>query len=193
MIDWTTENVPEGEHILANAAQGDYLAYLDGGRHEWAFIRPDQGICAPRPNTQIRCNPANNAISRIPPDAVWVQMIGKCKVVSLSMPNLREQLRRSRSDYVMISGSSVYPGIVALPSVLKDSAAFEVSHTEGGSGAEGTVLLRSTGHAPEDAPTLMNRNAVLNLRRCEQTKSQGYANWIRSKFPNGILEVTVSG
>ncbi len=38
MVDWTTENVPEGERILVNAAQGNYLAYLDGGLHEWKFL-----------------------------------------------------------------------------------------------------------------------------------------------------------
>jgi hypothetical protein len=192
MVDWMAENIPEGEHVLVNATQGGYLAYLDGGRHEWTVLRLDQGICAPRPNTQIMCDPDQNSISRIPPDAVWVQMIGKCKVVSLSMPNLLKQVRQSGSDYVMITGSPVFPGILGLPSLLQESGAFEVVHAEGTTAAKGVVLLKSTGRAPEAVPTLMNRNAVVNLEHCEQAKGQGYSNWLRSKFPNGILQVTVS-
>jgi hypothetical protein len=192
MVDWMAENIPQGEHVLVNAAQGGYLAYLDGGRHEWTVLRLDQGICVPRPNTQIRCDPDNNTISRIPPHAVWVQMIGKCKVVSLSMPNLLTQVRQSSSDYVMITGSPVFPGILGLPSLLQESGAFEVVHAEGGTSAKGVVLLKSTGRAPEAVPTLMNRNAVTNLSHCEQAKGQEFSNWLRSKFPSGILKVTVS-
>jgi hypothetical protein len=192
MVDWMTENVPEREHILVNAAQGNYLAYLDGGRHEWTFLRLDQKPCESKPNIQTRCDPDENAISRIPPDAVWVQMEGRCRVISLSMPYLLEQVRRMGSGYVMITGSFKFPGILGLPSLLQESGAFEVVHAEGRSGAQGVVLLKSTGRAPEAVPTLMNRNTVVNLRRCEQAKGQGFSNWLRSKFPNGILEVTVS-
>jgi 4-amino-4-deoxy-L-arabinose transferase-like glycosyltransferase len=50
MIDWMTENVPEGEHILVvtepaiNAAQANYLMFLDDRRHEWTQLQLDQGI-----------------------------------------------------------------------------------------------------------------------------------------------------
>jgi hypothetical protein len=186
MVDWITENVPEGERILVNVAQGSYLAYLDGGRHEWTFLRLNQESCESRPNIQIRCDPDENAISRIPPDAVWVQMVGECRVISLSMPNLLEQVRRTGSGYVMITGNVKYPGILELPSLLQASGAFEVVHAEGSSGAQGVVLLKSTGRAPEAAPTLINRNTVVNLKRCEQAKGQGYSTWLQSKFPNGI-------
>jgi len=192
MVDWITENVPEGEHILVNAAQGNYLAYLDGGRHEWTFIRLDQDICESRPNLKTRCDPDENAISRIPPEAVWVQMKGRCRVISLSMPNLLEQVRRTGSGYVMITGNVKYPGILGLPSLLQESGAFEVVHAEGRSGAQGVVVLKSTARAPEAVPTLINRNTVVNLKRCEQAKGQEYSTWLRSTFPNGILEVTVS-
>jgi 4-amino-4-deoxy-L-arabinose transferase-like glycosyltransferase len=187
MVDWMTENVPKGEHILVNAAQGNYLAYLDGGRHEWTFLRLDQNICESRPNIQIRCDPDENAISRIPPDAVWVRLKGKCRVISLSMPNLLEQIRRTGSGYVMITDNTKYSGILRLPSLLQESGAFDVAHAEGRSGAQGVVLLKSTGRAPEAVPTLINRNTVITLKRCEQTKGQGYSNWLRSKFPNGIF------
>ena len=133
----------------------------------------DQGICAPRPNAQIRCDPNENAISRIPADAVWVGMIGKCRVVSLSMPNLLRQVRESGSDYVMIAGSPVFPGILGLPSRLQQSGAFEVVHTEGRAAERGLVLLKSTGRAPEAVPTLKNRNTIVNLKKCEQAEGQG--------------------
>ena len=186
MVDWMTKNVPEGEHILVNVAQGNYLAYLDGGRHEWTFLRLDQQSCESRPNIQISCDPDENAISRIPPDAVWVQMVGKCSVISLSMSNLLEQVRRTGSGYVMITGNLKYPGILRLPSLLQESGAFQVVHAEGSSSAQGVVLLKSTGRVPRAVPTLMNRNTVVNLKRCEQAKGQGYSNWLKSKFPNGI-------
>src|SRR3712207_7254920 len=41
MIDWMTENVPEGEHVLVTPAYrlNRYLVFLDGGRHEWMFLQ----------------------------------------------------------------------------------------------------------------------------------------------------------
>jgi hypothetical protein len=195
MIDWMAENIPEGKNILVNAAQANYLAFLDGGRHEWTQLRLDQKICVPRPNTQIRCNPEKNAISRTPPDAVWVQMVGECKAISLSMSNLLEQVRQKGSGYVIISGSSKYSGILKLPSRLQDSNAFEVVHAEldpeGMSSAnQGVVLLKSTGQAPKAVPTQMDANSILRLKRCEQAKGPGYEKRIKSMFPNGILRVS---
>jgi hypothetical protein len=192
MVDWTTENVPQGERILVNAAQGNYLAYLDGGRREWTFLRLDQESCESKPNIQMRCDPEEDAISKIPPEAVWVQMEGRCRVISLSMPNLLEQVQRTGSGYVMITGSSKFPGILALPSLLQKSGAFEVVRAEESSDAQGLVLLKSTGRTPEAVPALMNRDTLVNLKRCEQPKGRGNSNWLRSKFPYGVLEVTVS-
>ena len=192
MVDWTTENVPQGERILVNAAQGNYLAYLDGGRREWTFLRLDQESCESKPNIQMRCDPEEDAISKIPPEAVWVQMEGRCRVISLSMPNLLEQVQRTDSGYVMITGSSKFPGILALPSLLQESGAFEVVRAEESSDAQGLVLLKSTGRTPEAVPALMNRDTLVNLKRCEQPKGRGNSNWLRSKFPYGVLEVTVS-
>jgi hypothetical protein len=195
MIDWMAENIPEGKNILVNAAQANYPAFLDGGRHEWTQLRLDQEMCVPRPNAQMRCDPEKNAISRTPPDALWVQMMaemGECRAISLSMSNLLEQVRREGSGYVMISGSSKYPGILKLPSHLKDSNAFEVVHTEleheGESKAnQGVVLLKSTGRTPRAVPTQMDAKTMLRLRRCEQAKGPGYEKRIESRFPNGIL------
>ena len=180
MIDWMDENVPEGEHILIvaepaiNVAQANYLMFLDAGRHRWTKLRLDQGICQPRPNIQIKCDPDQNAISRIPPDAAWVQSIGgRCRVVSLSMSNLLEQLRQNNSDYVLISGSNVFPGILELPSPLQASNAFEVVHAEraqrAGVGAnQGVILLKSTGRVPKAVPTQMDARTAFSLVHCEQ-------------------------
>ena len=198
MIGWMAENVPEGERILVvaepaiNAAQANYLMFLDGGRHEWTQLQLDQAVCQPRPNIQIRCDPDQNAISRIPPGVVWVQMIGKCKVISLSMPNLLRQVRQSDTEYVMVSGSYVFPSILNLPLPLQERNAFKVVHAElsqkAGPGAnQGVVLLKSTGRTPTALPTYMNANTLLRLRRCAQAKGPGYAERIRSKFPNGIM------
>jgi hypothetical protein len=94
----------------------------------------------------------------------------------------------------MISGYYEFPGLLGLPARLEQSGAFEVLHTElghkGSDASRGFVLLKSTGRAPEAVPTLMSANTVVNLRRCEQAKGPGYPSWLRSKFPNGILEVS---
>jgi 4-amino-4-deoxy-L-arabinose transferase-like glycosyltransferase len=200
MVDWMTENVPGGQNVLITPAYSlnRYLAYLDGGRHEWTFLRLDQEPCRPMPNVQMRCNPGDNAISRIPPDAVWVHVGDHCKAISLSMSNLLGQLGRTRSGYLMISGGYRLPGIMGLPSRLQESGAFEVVHSEldrgGASGPnQGLVLLKITGRAPEAVPTLMEaRNFKLRLRRCEQATGPGYATRIKSMFPNGIRSRTGS-
>jgi hypothetical protein len=109
------------------------------------------------------------------------------------MPNLVEQVKETGSGYVMITGSSKFPGILGLPSILQRSGAFEIVRSEGARGAGGVVLLKSTGRPPEAVPTLMNRSTVTALGRCEEAKSQGYPDWLRSRFPHGVLRVTDSG
>ena len=200
MVDWMAENAPEGEHVLVVAEplinkEQAYMMFLDGGRHEWTKLRLDQGLCEPRPNVQMRCDPARNGISRIPPDAIWVQQMtskmGECKFMSLSMPNLLEQVRREGSDYVMIAGP-FQPRYANLPSPLLESKAFEVVHAElpregEPAGTQGVVLLRRTDLAPKVLPTQMNAKTVRTLKRCEQAQDPGSAEGIRSRFPNGIL------
>jgi 4-amino-4-deoxy-L-arabinose transferase-like glycosyltransferase len=197
MVNWMAQNVPEGEHILVvaepaiNASQANYLMFLDGGRHEWIQLQLDQAVCLPRPNVQIRCDLEKNDISRIPPEALWVQMVDRCEVISLSMPNLLKQLRQGDSEYVMIPGSHVFPSILELPLALQESDAFYVVHAELSqrveSGAnQGVVLLESTGRAPKALPTQMNASTLVGLLRCGQAKGPGYKERIRSKFPNGI-------
>ena len=198
MIDWMTENVPEGEHILIvsepaiNVPQANYLMYLDGGRHEWTTLRLDQGICEPRPNIQMNCDPNQNAISRIPPDALWVQNRGGCGVISLSAPNLREQLRQNDADYLTTSGNQVFPGILTLPPALRASGAFDLAHAEillsRRSGIkQGVVLLKGTRPPPTGVPAWMTTTTAFGLRRCEEARGPGYEDRIKSRFPNGIV------
>ncbi len=193
MVDWMTENVPEGQKILITPAYSlnRFLMFLDGRRHEWTFLRMDQGKCQPRPNGQMRCNPDENAISRIPPDAIWVHIGNRCNANSLSMANLLAQVRQAHSGYVMISGGYKFPGIMGLTSRLQESGAFEVVHSEldngGASGRnESFVLLKSTGRSPEAMPALMGATTVHRLRHCEQAEGPGYTKRIRSLLPNGI-------
>jgi hypothetical protein len=203
MVDWMAENVPKGERVLVVAEplinhEQAYMVFLDSGRHEWTKLRLDQRLCVPRPNVQLMCDPARNSISRIPPDAIWVQQMtskmGDCKFMSLSMLNLLEQVRREGSDYVMIVGPHE-PRYAKLPSPLLESKAFSVAHTEfahrGESvGTRGVVLLERTYLAPKVLPTQMNAKTVRTLKRCEQAQDPGSAEGIRSRFPNGILEVS---
>jgi hypothetical protein len=129
---------------------------------------------------------------------IWVQQItskmGDCKFMSLSMLNLLEQVRREGSDYVMIVGPHE-PRYAKMPSPLVESKAFSVAHTEfahrGESvGTRGVVLLERTDLAPKMLPTQMNAKTVRTLKRCEQAQDPGSAEGIRSRFPNGILEVS---
>ena len=206
MADWMAQNVPEGEHVLVvaepaingaaiNVARANYLIFLDGGRHKLTQLQLDQSACFATPNVPVSCDPEKNSISRIPPDAIWVETSGRCHVISLSMSNLLKQTRQSNSDYVMISGSHVFPGILQLPSILQRSDAFEVAHVETGrrsSSNRGIVLLKTTGREPKTLPTQMTMNALLNLTRCEQAKGPGYSERMKSTFPNGIVTLSRS-
>jgi 4-amino-4-deoxy-L-arabinose transferase-like glycosyltransferase len=204
MADWMAKNVPKGAHLLIVAEPlinwgPAYLIFLDGGRHEWTKLRLDQGVCAPRPNVQIRCDPANNAISNIPHDAIWVQQMTSrmraCKFLSLSMSNLLEQVRRENSYYIMIVGPH-QRHYDRLPSPLLKSKAFEVAHVElageggPGRGRDDVVLLERTGLAPRVMPTQMNAMTLRSLRHCERAQDPGSAKGIRSWFPNGIMKVS---
>jgi hypothetical protein len=198
MADWMAENVPAGERILIvsepgiNVAQANYLRFLDGGHHEWTTLRLDQGICVPRPNVQIGCDPDQNAISRIPPDALWVQKtIGMCNVISLSAPNLMEQSRQSDAGYVAIYDDRRFPAILGLSPALQTSGAFDLAHANvsvrrGTGEKHGVILLKSTGETPSAAPTRMNANTALMLKYCAQAQGPGYEKKLRSKFPNGV-------
>jgi 4-amino-4-deoxy-L-arabinose transferase-like glycosyltransferase len=199
MIKWMDENVPEGERILLvseayiNVPEANYLMYLDGGRHEWTTLHLDQGSCVPRPNVQINCDPDQNAISRIPPDALWVQAIGGgCRVMSLSASNLLEQSRRSGADYLAISSDHVSSALLELPTALRASGATTLAYARIVQGPrygtkQGVVLQRLTGQEPETAPARMNTITAYGLKRCEQAQGPGYEDRIRSRFPNGIL------
>ena len=130
----------------------------------------------PRPNVQISCDTDQNTISRIPPDALWIQTIGgNCKVISLSASNLLEQSRQSNADYVAVAGNRMFSAILGLPQALRTSKAFDLAHAnvsvgKGRGAKEGVVLLEGTGRAPEAVPTRMTATTASDLNRCEQAR-----------------------
>ena len=205
MNDWTRENLPEGKPILIvsepsinqtalRVARTNYLMFLDGGRHELTLLQLDQPLCSTSPNTPVDCNWEKNSISRIPPDAIWVETLSTCYVLSLSMSNLLEQMHQSDSDYLMISGTHVFPGILQLPQILQRSGAFELAHLEPAqwySSRRGVVLLKRTGQEPKILPTQMTTESLMSIRRCEQAQGPGSEERIQSTFPNGIVTVTL--
>jgi len=178
MVAWMAGNVPAGERILIvaepaiNVPQANYLRYVDGGRHEWTTLRLDQAICEPRPNVQMDCDPDQNAVSRIPPDALWVQRIrGRCRVISLSGSNLTEQLHDTDAGYVAVYGGHRFPPLLGLPPALRESGAFGLAHAnvsvDRTTGEKrGVVLLRGTGEPPGAIPASMNADTAYMLRRC---------------------------
>jgi len=198
MVGWMADNVPAGERILIvsesfiNVPQANYLRYLDGGRHEWTTLHLDQGSCTPRPNVQINCDPDQNAISKIPPDALWVQrMVSECKVISISASNLMEQSHRADAEYVATYGERRFPAILGLPPALRASGAFDLAHANLSGRRKtgekrGVVLLKSIGETPAAVPTRMNASTAFMLKRCEQAQGPGYEKWLRSRFPNGV-------
>ena len=201
MNDWVAKNVPEGKQILVvsepainqaalRVARTNYLTFLDGGRHELTELQLDQSVCASSPNMPADCDPAENSISRIPPDAIWIETTVGCQVISLSMPNLLEQMRQSDADYLMISGTHVFPGILQLSSILRRSNAFALAHSEPAqrsSSRRGVVLLKRTGQEPKTLPTQMTRQVLMSIRRCERAQGPGSGERIQAAFPNGIV------
>jgi len=178
MVHWMAGNVPAGERILIvaepaiNVPQANYLKYLDGGRHGWTTLRLDQGICEPRPNVQMGCDPDQNAVSRIPPDALWVQRIsGRCRVISLSASNLTEQLRDTDAGYVAVYSGRGFPPLLELPPALRESGAFELAHANvtvvSTTGQKrGVVLLKSTGEPLMVIPASVNADTAFMVRGC---------------------------
>ena len=207
MNDWVAENVPEGENILVvtepainqpalRVARDNYLTFLDGGRHELTQLQLDQPVCSSSPNMPKNCDWEKNSISRIPPDAIWVETLSTCRVISLSMSNLLEQIHQSNSDYVMISGTHVFPGILQLSQILQRSNAFELAHVEPAqrsSSKRGVVLLKRTGQEPKTLSTQMTMEVLMSIRRCERAQGPGYKERIQSTFPNGIVTLSRGG
>jgi hypothetical protein len=124
---------------------------------------------------------------------IWVETLGTCSAISLSMSNLLDQMDQSNSDYVMISGTHAFPGILQLSAILQRSNAFEAAHVERSSPKRGVVLLKRTGQEPKTLPTQMTTQVLLNLRRCVRAEGPGYEERMQSTFPNGIVTLVRSG
>jgi 4-amino-4-deoxy-L-arabinose transferase-like glycosyltransferase len=207
MADWVAQNVPEGEHMLVVAeppingaavgvARNTYLIFLNGDQYEATQLQLDQPPCSSSPNIPNSCDPEKTSISNIPPDAIWVEMTGRCHVLSLSMPNLLEQMRQNDADYLMISGSHKFPGILQLSQILQRSNAFELAHVEPAqrsSSKRGVVLLKRTGQEPKTLSTQMTMEVLMSIRRCERAQGPGYEESIQSTFPNGIVTLSRGG
>jgi hypothetical protein len=206
MADWVAENVPEGEHMLVVAeppingaavgvARNTYLIFLNDDRYEATQLQLDQPPCSSSPNVPNSCDPEKTSISAIPPDAIWIESTGGCHVLSLSIANLLEQMRQSDADYLMISGSHTFPGILQLSQILQRSNAFELAHFEPAqrsSSKRGVVLLKRTGQEPKTLSTQMTTEVLMSIRRCERAQGPGYQERMKSTFPNGIVTLSRS-
>jgi 4-amino-4-deoxy-L-arabinose transferase-like glycosyltransferase len=204
MADWVAQNVPEGEHMLVVAeppingaaigvARNTYLIFLNSDRYEATQLQLDQPPCSSSPNVPNSCDPEKTSISNIPPDAIWVETTGGCHVLSLSMPNLLEQMRQSDANYLMISGSHTFPGLLQLSPILQRSNAFELAHgepTRRSSSKRGVVLLKRTGQEPKTLSTQMTMKVLMSIRRCERARGPGYKERMKSTFPNGIVTLS---
>ena len=204
MSGWVAQNLPEGEHMVVVAeppingaavgvARNTYLLFLNGDRYEATQLQLDQPPCSSSPNVPNSCDPGETSISNIPPDAIWIETPGGCRVISLSMSNLLEQMRQSDADYLMISGSHQFPGILQLSQILQRSNAFELAHVEPAqrsSSKRGVVLLKKTGREPKTLSTQMSMQVLMSIRRCEQAQGPGYKERVKSTFPNGIVTLS---
>jgi 4-amino-4-deoxy-L-arabinose transferase-like glycosyltransferase len=191
MNRWIRANVDKDENILLTETYYNYQAFLDGGRHGWASLRFDCEV-GRRNLTGNGCVPSE-AIAEAPPKpTVWFSMEEGCKAIALSIPTLMEQMEQSKSDYLILSDQSWYPGVSGSAPYLSNSGAFEIAHREelGQHGraksVRSLVLLRRTEGTFDPTPTRMNAETVNQLIECERTNGSEGAQEIRSKFPNGI-------
>jgi len=102
-------------------------------------------------------------------------------------------MRQSDADYLMISGSHKFPGILQLSKILQRSNAFELAHVEPAqrsSSKRGVVLLKRTGQEPKTLATQMTMQVLMGIRRCERVQRPGYKERMQSTFPNGIVTLS---
>ena len=107
--------------------------------------------------------------------------------------SLMEQMRQNHADYLMISGSHKFPGILQLSPILQRSNAFELAHVEPAqrsSSKRGVVLLKRTGEEPKTLSTQMTTESLTGIRRCERAQGPGVNERMQSTFPNGIVTLT---
>ncbi len=198
MDRWTARNVPAGENILLLEVYSNYQVFLDGGKHGWVPLELDCGVGLRNPTTE-GCVPSEAVAASPTKPTIWFSLEEDCKAIALSMPGVQEQLDRSESNYLMVSHSFKYPGVLGSASYLTESGAFEVAHREhlGKEKRTGTsqaiVLLKRTDQKPDTPPTRMNAETVNQLVECEGASGSEGAQEIQSKFPNGIVLVPDSG
>ncbi len=187
MTRWMSENIPEGQRIVTVPLQSNYLAFVDGGRHEWKLLGSDQHRSSNPAVSKI--GDAENSY-RAPSKTVWIKVNKSCRTLSYSVPNIMYQTGRKGIEFLMITDYPTFPGLLNSASVLTRSGAFKMVHRNGkAANNEGFVLLGSTGRSPESVPTIMSVSTVLSLKKCEQKAGADYETKIRSRFPNGIVPV----
>jgi hypothetical protein len=198
MDRWMRANVSRGEKILVVDTYENYLAFLDGGRHDWASLQFDCEV-GRRNLTGNGCVPGE-AIAETPPKpTIWFSMDEGCKAIALSAPTLMKQMEQNDSEYLLVSEQSWYPGISGSVPYLSDSGAFEIAHDESSGKQEITgsrqnlVLLKRTEEVQHPGPTRMSAETLNHLVECEKSEGSKSEPEIRSKFPNGIALVPVPG
>ena len=185
MSDWMVGNVPEGEEVVTTPLQSNYMAFADGGNHEWRLLGADR-----HQTKRPAASKGGTAGYGAPSGTLWIQVNRNCEVLSYSTPNIMNQTRQRNVKFLMMTDFPIFPGLLGSASGLADSGAFEVVHRNGNvADNEGFVLLRSTGRPPDAVPTWMSVTTLLFMKRCEYKKGPGYAARIRSRFPNGVVLV----
>ena len=195
MTDWIAKNVPRGKNIVAAPLYTNYIAFLDGDRHALTRLRLDQRQFV-NPTKSNKHTRTKNTVYHTPQNTVWLSVGGghvSCGAASISVPNVRRQMRVKETDFLLMAAYPTYPGLLSSSSGLENSGAFEIVHTEGEvTKDEGFAMLKSTGKIPKAAPVWMGADSVLRLKACMRTTGPGYAAMIRSKFPQGLVLVTRS-
>jgi len=196
MTNWIAKNVPRGENIVAAPLYTNYLSFLDGDRHALTRLRLDQRQFV-NPTKSNKHTRKKNTVYRTPPNTVWLNVGGghvPCGAASISVPNVASQMREKETDFLLMAAYPTYPGLLGSSSSLENSDAFEIVHKEGEvTKDDGFAMLNGTGQSPKAAPVWMGADSVLRLRACMRTTAgPGYAERIRSRFPQGIVLVTGS-
>ena len=196
MTHWIGDNVPEGETLVAAPLYTNYMSFLDGDQHALTRLRLDQRQFV-NPTKSNKHTRRKNTVYRTPPNTVWLNVGGghvPCGATTISVPSVVRQLQQRNTKFLLMAAYPTYPGLLSSSSSLEDSGTFEIVHQEGKVAEDdGFALLESTEQRPQAAPVWMSANAVLDLRDCMRTTAgPGYAEKIRSKFPQGIMLVTKS-
>lgn len=202
MHDWVSHNVPGDDNVLSTGLYLAQLAFLDGSKHKWTNLQLSCKVGSLGPGL-IGCTPSEEVFLNPPNPAVWFQIPprqtagsrkkNQCGAFALSLSNLLRQMKQSNSEYLMLTPTWQYPGVLGWAPYLVDSGAFKIVHAtqtrrDKSSGIlVGLILLKWTGEPARAMPTRMDAYTVPQLARCERQRSGSqYMKEVQSSFPNGI-------